>query len=190
LGFGIICAVLAWRSNLHVALICAVFVMTTAIAIGLIAPSLSGTTRLSLRSADRVVELRAAATELGQHPWWGTSPREGVSWTYDGIVRRTRYVHNELLQVSVDLGVPAGLLFVFALVGTIVGVIRSNPTTSTVTIAIISAALLPSLFDFTIHIPVIPLWTIAFAAAAAELDNTIASRESDATTKINIAGQC
>lgn len=73
-------------------------------------------TRLTLGSADRVDEARAALRVGAAHPVTGAGPGRAVlSWREpDGTVLAAAYAHNEYLQTFAELGA-VGLLLVLAL---------------------------------------------------------------------------
>lgn len=120
-------------------------------------------TRLTLGSADRVDEARAALRVGAAHPVTGAGPANAsISWTEpDGTVLSADYAHNEYLQTFAELGA-LGLLLVLALVFSIGRAARralgSTPGSIPAGAAAGLAALaVHSALDFLWHVPAIPL---------------------------------
>jgi hypothetical protein len=119
--------------------------------------------RISTSSPDRSGATRAALDHVAAQPWAGTGPGRGwfVFTGPTGDARVMRYVHNEYLQVLVELGaIGLGLLLV-VLLALAVTVWRGRAGASRPLWAGAAAALVVLLvhsgFDFLWHLPVVVL---------------------------------
>jgi len=122
--------------------------------------------RLSVVSADRSGATAAAFHMLAASPLMGVGPGQAtLRWTgQDGELRVQRYVHNEYLQVTTELGAIGGgllawLLGAFALLAWRGRAIASSRVAWAGIIAGLGALAVHSAFDFVWHLPVIPLVT-------------------------------
>lgn len=131
--------------------------------------------RLSLVPSDRVERNQAALEMYIENPVIGSGP--GPLWlTWEDARGRTVgawHVHNEYLQVLVQLGAIGGLL-VAALLVAVVGAVRRGraaapePAAWWGIAAGLTALAVHSSFDFLWHVPAIPLLGAALVAAAAQ----------------------
>jgi hypothetical protein len=129
---------------------------------------------------------RAALERIADSPWIGAGPGEGqVTWTTSSGVNRTLiFLHDEYLQVVLELGVLTGLLVLLHLVLSAASSWKSGPpcegTASALLIrrstragglAAFAAFAVHSAVDFTWHLPALPLVVatlLAFALPTAE----------------------
>lgn len=135
-------------------------------------PSLDG--RLTLESADRVEQARAAVGLWLQNPATGAGPGEAVlHWERHGVSMSAVYVHNEYLQVLVELGL-VGLLLLSALCVGVVRLVREGSRSDSRRglwagiVAGLSAFALHSGFDFLWHVPVVVMTVAAMVAVASK----------------------
>jgi O-antigen ligase/polysaccharide polymerase Wzy-like membrane protein len=124
--------------------------------------------RLSVVSSDRSGATAAALHLLATRPLTGVGPGQAtLRWTgQDGVLRVQRYVHNEYLQVTTELGVVGGGLLLW-LLGALARLawrgrtVASSQASSQVVWAGIVAGLgalaVHSAFDFVWHLPLLPL---------------------------------
>jgi hypothetical protein len=120
--------------------------------------------RVSFSSPDRGHATDAALDLVAARPVIGVGPGRGwLTWaTADGRQLAMRYVHNEYLQVQVELGVIGLFLLLCLLVAVAVVVWRGRPARGSVPLWAGSAAGLVALlvhsgFDFLWHIPAVLL---------------------------------
>jgi O-antigen ligase len=120
-------------------------------------------TRLTIASPDRAAAARAALRLAAERPLTGTGPDRAVlTWVQDSRRVTSRYVHNEYLQVLVELGV-VGLALLVALLASVAWAVwRGRPhAPSTVSWAGAAAGLaalaVHSGLDFLWHLPAIAL---------------------------------
>ena len=123
--------------------------------------------RAHVSSPARVEAARAGLALAAERPWTGAGPGDG--WTAwrgtDGSRATMRYVHDEYLQLAVDLGLP-GLLLGLAVLVTAARALRSarrmaqDQTTQGLAAgaaAALVAAAVHAAFDFVWHVPAVPL---------------------------------
>jgi O-antigen ligase len=115
-------------------------------------------------SPARVDATRAALDIVAQRPMTGVGPGDGwVRWSSDdGTAQTMQYVHDEYLQVLVELGAPGLALLLGIGAGGLVMVRRAarRDPGSTVPAAVgaaMAAAAVHGAFDFVWHVPVVPL---------------------------------
>lgn len=147
------------------------------LALGCVAAGVLGATRLeslltgrlSLTSPDRAGALDAALRLVAAHPLTGVGPGRGwFVWTRaDGDARVMRYVHNEYVQVLVELGVIGLGLMAFLLVAVVLTVRRRAPGPWAGAVAALAVLVVHSGFDFLWHLPVVLLTAGLFAGLAA-----------------------
>jgi hypothetical protein len=121
-------------------------------------------TRLSLASADRRAETSAALRLVADRPLTGTGPGRATLFFdgADGQALFARYVHNEYLQVSAELGL-IGLAFSAALLIALARTVRAGRASAPSlglwagAAAGLVALATHSAFDFLWHVPAIPL---------------------------------
>jgi hypothetical protein len=120
--------------------------------------------RGNLASPDRTGALHAALRLVAQHPVTGTGPGQAnLRWKgHDHGVQRYAYVHNEYLQVTVELGLVGLVLLASLLVASTRLLWRARPTgpTSATWAGVVAAAAafaIHSGFDFVWHLPAIVL---------------------------------
>jgi O-antigen ligase len=124
--------------------------------------------RMTVASPHRASQHAAAAAVIAEHPLVGVGPGRGaVSWSDDdGNVLVARYVHDEYVQVAVELG----LVGVIALMGAVVlgarALGRGPAAAWTGVVAALSAFTVHSAFDFLWHVPAIPIVGALMAGAA------------------------
>ncbi|MFD4670801.1 O-antigen ligase family protein [Lentzea sp. NPDC058450] len=116
-------------------------------------------TRVSFSSPDRSQAAEAAFDLVAQQPLVGTGPGNAIFFFVRGDegTRVMRYVHNEYLQVLVELGV-VGLVLVLAVIGAVLvrmwGGKRSTPLHAGAFAAVV-VVLVHSGFDFLWHLPAV-----------------------------------
>jgi hypothetical protein len=122
--------------------------------------------RFSTASADRSGATTAALHQLADQPLAGVGPGQAVlRWSGpDGALHIQRYVHNEYLQVTTELGVVGGVLLAVLLgaLAAVAGRGRKGAPSRTVWAGIVAglgALAVHSCFDFVWHLSVIPLVT-------------------------------
>ncbi len=124
--------------------------------------------RAHVSSPARVEAARAGLHLVAERPWAGAGPGDGwTSWRgADGSRATMRYVHDEYLQVAVDLGLPGLLLVVMILLAaahalrTALRVPSAGAATSGRTAgacAALLAAMVHAGFDFVWHVPAVAL---------------------------------
>lgn len=119
--------------------------------------------RTSVASPHRVSQHAAALALIAEHPLQGMGPGRGaVSWSDDeGNTFVARYVHDEYIQVTVELGLIGALLLagVFAFGARAVWYGRLSVPSATWIggTAALSALAVHSAVDFLWHIPVVPM---------------------------------
>lgn len=130
--------------------------------------------RFSLSSTHRVSQHRAALELLARQPLLGTGPGEAeLRWRNDdGRTLAGRFIHNEYLQVTVELGIVGGLLLL-AILATLaravwLGRTTAGPLWAGVVAALVVVAIHGGL-DFVWHMPVIPLIAALLAGTATTL---------------------
>lgn len=128
--------------------------------------------RLSMTSTDRS-EMFSAGIDSMREDWWtGVGPGKGRLHYYqkNGHFVEARFVHNEYLQVGVELGVIGMILLVGLLASIAVGVRKGSrslaPNLSSGTTAALVALGIQGGFDFLWHIPAIPLVGAVFVGLA------------------------
>ncbi|HET9141150.1 O-antigen ligase family protein [Actinophytocola sp.] len=136
--------------------------------------------RVSLSSPDRVHATDAALDVVAARPVFGVGPGRGwFTWTgEDGRQLAMRYVHNEYLQVLVELGAIGLALVLCLLVAVAILVRRGRPGHGPVALWAGSAAGLVALlvhsgFDFLWHIPAVLLTAGALIGLAAPPVQTV-----------------
>lgn len=120
--------------------------------------------RLSVVSSDRSGATAAAFHLLATHPLTGVGPGQAtLRWTgQDGVLRVQRYVHNEYLQVTTELGAVGGGLLLW-LLGALARIvwrgreIASSRVAWAGIVAGLGALAVHSAFDFVWHLPLLPL---------------------------------
>ena len=120
--------------------------------------------RADAGASPRVRAAEAALRLVADHPLTGVGPGHGgVRWGgWDGATMTMRFVHNEYLQVLLELGIP-GLLVLLVLLGSVVATLRQawqRPSRDALTGAVaaaLAAAAVHAGFDFVWHVPVVPL---------------------------------
>jgi hypothetical protein len=120
--------------------------------------------RAQASSPARADAARAAVALAVDHPLVGVGPGDGwTSWRDpDGTRATMRYVHDEYLQVLVDVGLPGLLLTLVVLVGSAASLRaarRSRPSDGLVVGAgaALAAAAVHAAFDFVWHVPAVPV---------------------------------
>jgi hypothetical protein len=119
-------------------------------------------------STHRVSQHRVAMAELAEQPVIGTGPGRAVlRWRDDsGQTLQARFVHNEYLQVAVELGVIGVVLLLVTLVavGRAVwqGRVAAGVPWAGVVAALVATAVHGGI-DFVWHLPAIPFVTMLFA---------------------------
>jgi O-antigen ligase len=126
--------------------------------------------RLTLNSRHRVAQHRVALAELAAHPVVGTGPGQAdLRWRQGSQTLRARFVHNEYLQVAVELGVVGGVLLATVLAA-IARAVWQGRAAGGVPWAGVAAALVATAvhgaFDFVWHLPVIPFIAVLLAGTA------------------------
>jgi O-antigen ligase len=126
--------------------------------------------RLSLKSRHRVAQHRVALGEFAAHPVVGTGPGRAVlRWRDDDRMLRARFVHNEYLQVAVELGTVGALLLIAVLAATGHAVWKGRSAGGMpwagVAAAVVATAVHGAL-DFVWHMPVIPFVVLLLAGTA------------------------
>ncbi len=124
--------------------------------------------RAHASSPARLEAARAGLHLVAERPWTGAGPGDGwTSWRgSDGSRATMRYVHDEYLQVAVDLGLP-GLLMVLAILLATARALRADlrlPSSGSATTgrtagacAALLAAAVHAGFDFVWHVPAVAL---------------------------------
>jgi len=123
--------------------------------------------RAHVSSPPRVEAARAGLAVFAERPWTGAGPGEGwTSWRGpDGSRATMRYVHDEYLQVAVDLGLP-GLFVVLLVLVTAARMLgdslraRTGIATAGLTAGACAALMTAAVhagFDFVWHVPAVPL---------------------------------
>jgi len=124
--------------------------------------------RAHVSSPARVEAARAGWHLVAERPWAGAGPGDGwTSWRgADGSRATMRYVHDEYLQVAVDLGLP-GLLLVLVILLAAARALRTAlrvPSAGAATsgrtagaCAALLAAMVHAGFDFVWHVPAVAL---------------------------------
>jgi hypothetical protein len=148
--------------------------VTTAVTVGVGPRALVGAVddvagwRANASSPARVDAARAGLDLVAERPWTGAGPGDGwTSWRgSDGSRATMRYVHDEYLQVAVDLGLP-GLLLMLLVLFTASRALRSALRAPSAGLAATGrtagacAALLAAVvhagFDFVWHVPAVAL---------------------------------
>ncbi|HET8641278.1 MAG TPA: O-antigen ligase family protein [Pseudonocardiaceae bacterium] len=131
-----------------------------------------GTARFNLASGDRSGATAVALRLIADSPLTGVGAGPDATvlrWTgANGELRVQRYVHNEYLQVTLELGaIGAALLIV--LLGALASTVRrgrANAPSKAAWIGVAAALIalaVHSAFDFIWHLPVIPLTAAALA---------------------------
>jgi O-antigen ligase len=121
--------------------------------------------RVTLSSPDRSHELHAALQLFGAHPVTGVGPGNvDLTWNAtpgSSTTMHEEYVHDEYLQVLVEVGIPGLLLLVAGLGAVVMGIRRArrgvvfDATAGAVAALVVLAV--HSAFDFLWHVPVVPL---------------------------------
>jgi O-antigen ligase len=132
--------------------------------------------RLSAGGSTRWAAHSAALRAVSEQPWWGTGPgAAGLDLASVGLPFTViRFVHDEYVQVLLELGVP-GLLLLLLLVALLVRAAAAgsrdtsrDPLPAAVLAALVAAAVHGGL-DFVWHVPVVPLTAVALVVAAVPL---------------------
>lgn len=113
-------------------------------------------TRLTVSSPDRSGAIEAALKQVARTPLLGTGPGKSFLFFQDRNtgMRFIQYVHNEYLQVLVELGA-IGLLLVLAVVAAVlIGMRRGDPLWAGAMAAVV-VVLVHSAFDFLWHLPAV-----------------------------------
>ena len=120
--------------------------------------------RASASSQPRVDATEAAARIVSQRPLTGVGPGDGwVRWSSEGGATQTmQYVHDEYLQVLVELGVVGLVLLLWVLIsgGLLVRAATRRDRLSALPAAVaaaMAAAAVHGAFDFVWHVPAVPL---------------------------------
>jgi hypothetical protein len=123
--------------------------------------------RAHASSPARVEAARAGLALAAERPWTGAGPGDGwTSWRgEDGSRATMRYVHDEYLQLAVDLGLPGLLLALMVLITAGRGLVSAlrlegEQTAKGLTAgacAALAAAAVHAGFDFVWHVPAVPL---------------------------------
>jgi O-antigen ligase len=126
--------------------------------------------RLNLRSRHRIAQHRVAMAELAAHPVVGTGPGQAdLRWREGRRTLRARFVHNEYLQVAVELGLVGGVLLL-AMLAAVAFAVWSGRPTGGVRWAGVAAVLVATAvhggLDFLWHMPVIPFVALLLAGTA------------------------
>ncbi len=157
------------NSRIFAALGISVLIAALSLANGLGGETLSSLsdTRLSLESSDRTETWNAALETIGNSPWTGEGPGNGRLRYYQesGNYVEARFVHNEYLQIGVELGIVGMLLLAAIFMAIIRGVITrgvkihgvNSPGVGYGVLAALLALAIGSGLDFLWHIPAIPL---------------------------------
>ncbi len=169
---GLLVAVVVGRwsnSRIFAALGISVLIAALSLANGLGGETLSrlSGTRLSFESSDRTETWNAALETIRNSPWTGEGPGNGRLRYYQesGNYVEARFVHNEYLQIGVELGI-VGMLLLAAIFMTVIGGVMfggakvSGANSSDVWYGVLAALLalaIGSGLDFLWHIPAIPL---------------------------------
>ncbi|MBI1843191.1 MAG: hypothetical protein HYR89_01040 [Actinobacteria bacterium] len=131
-----------------------------------------GDTRLSFSSTDRSEMFHAGIDSISKDPWTGAGPGQGRLRYHQGNGKfvEARFVHNEYLQIGVELGV-VGVVLLLAMIGTLAWGAKKGSRLLPGNIACGVGAALVALgvqagFDFLWHIPAIPLVGAVFAGVA------------------------
>lgn len=128
--------------------------------------------RLSFSSTDRSEMLRAGIDSMKDDWWTGAGPGNGrLQYVQDnGRFVEARFVHNEYLQIGVELGVIGVILLIALLVSIALGAKKGSVLLPSNVYSGIAAALIAlgvqGGFDFLWHIPAIPLVGAALAGIA------------------------
>lgn len=130
--------------------------------------------RFSLSSTHRVSQHRAALELLAQQPLTGTGPGEAeLRWrNQNGQTLVGRFIHNEYLQVTVELGLIGGGLLLVALVATARAVRLGRAAAGVRWAGVVAALIVVAVhgaLDFVWHLPVIPLIAVLLAGTATTL---------------------
>ncbi len=179
-GLAVTLGVASWSpARLSAAWCVAVLVLGVAMAGGVGGETLDRLTdaRLSFASTDRTEMLGAAMESLREDPWTGAGPGNGRLRYYQGNGKfvEARFVHNEYLQVAVELGM-VGVFLLFLMLLAVVGGVKKGSGLLPLNIASgVGAALLAlgvqSGFDFLWHIPAIPLVAAVLVGVSWPLDH-------------------
>jgi O-antigen ligase len=129
--------------------------------------------RVSPRSTERTEQLHAAIALWRQNPVIGVTPGQGaLRWSRpDGLELTATYVHNEYVQVLLELGV-VGLVLLCAVGVGLVRLVRRGTRAGTRlslhagAVAGLAAFLLHSGLDFLWHVPVVPIVVATLIAVA------------------------
>jgi O-antigen ligase len=127
------------------------------------AAATGASTRLTVASPDRAAAARAALQLAAERPLTGTGPNRAVlSWVQDSRRVTSRYVHNEYLQVLVELGFVGLALLVVLLASLAWTIWRGRPHAPSAAVwagavAGLGALAVHSALDFLWHLPAIPL---------------------------------
>jgi O-antigen ligase len=141
---------------------------TLAHAAGAVSPK-----RLTVSSPDRADEWNTTLAVVGRHPILGVGPTHlNLTWaTRDGHLRYAKATHNEFLQLAAEQGLPA--LAVTAATLLVIGLALTKRTASDSdgwpaagALAALAAFVLASSFDFTWHVPLLPIVAAALIGSA------------------------
>ena len=141
--------------------------------------------RLTLNSRHRAAQHRAAVAELASHPVIGTGPGQAdLRWRQGRQTLRARFVHNEYLQVAVELGMVGAvlLLAVLAAIGHALWLARAagGAPWAGVAAALVATAVYGS-YDFVWHLPAIPFIAVLLAGTATVPNEASRERDPDHT---------
>jgi O-antigen ligase len=168
-GLMVAAALARWRPSPR-----GMLLMGTVLAIGVLPLARTGAfhramadvaeTRASAGSSPRFDATEAAVRIARQHPLIGVGPDDGwVRWSSEGGATQTmQYVHDEYLQVLVELGLVGLTLLLAVLVGSGLLIRRAihcyrATTLPAAVAAATAAAAVHGGFDFVWHLPVVPL---------------------------------
>ncbi len=148
-------------------------------------------TRLSLVSTDRSEMLDAGLEVMRTDPWTGVGPGNGRLHYRQGNGRfvEARFVHNEYLQIGIELGL-VGMVLLVSMLGAMAHGVKKgaglvhpgiapalSPGVSVGVAAALVALVVQAGFDFLWHLPAIPLVGATLAGVSWPSKDLVASRE-------------
>ena len=168
-GLMVAAALGRWSPSWH-----GLLLVSTALAVGVLLLARAGAVhravgevalmRAHASSPARVDATAAAVRIVHERPLTGVGPGDGwVRWSSEGgTVQTMQYVHDEYLQVLVELGIVGLTLLLSVLVGSCLlvrrAIRRDRATTLPAAVAAATAAAaVHAGFDFVWHVPVVPL---------------------------------
>jgi hypothetical protein len=123
-------------------------------------------------SRHRVSQHRVAIAELAEQPLVGTGPGHAVlRWRDAGRTLQARFVHNEYLQVAVELGLIGGALLLLMLVALGHAVWQGRAAGGLPWAGVVAAGVVIAVhggLDFVWHLPAIPFIAVLLAGTATE----------------------